>query len=226
MSERVIQRLMLVLFIVVLVDIAMQGVSFYQKYFPRRPQVVRAATPGTMIDLSSRLIEGAPSATNIIVEFSDYECPYCIVHANGVYKDLHKELVMTGKLRYAFVNNPLPIHSDARLLASAGICSGMQNRFTEMHDTMFEEKPKTRSAVVQSARSLDMDDKRFEECLDGADTKAQIDADMLQAKQMGLNVTPSFALGTVDSQGQVHVQQFIAGAQPLDVFEKSLKQIK
>jgi len=225
MGERTIVRLMVLLLIAVLIDISVQAVSFYQSYSRNNRRVVRAAADGSTINLSSHVIKGDPNQRRIVVEFSDYECPFCTKHATGVYRNIHDTFIATGKLRYAFVNNPLPIHRDARLLASAAICAGQQNLFWEMHDAIFKKEPRTRTDIVALGIDLNLGEKRFKDCLTNSRTTDQIEEDIAQAKSLGLSMTPSFALGTIDLAGQVRVQQVITGAQPIQLFTKMIEQI-
>ena len=111
--------------LIVLISIALmlQAITLYKQHRrssgPNSPvQPTRDPAPGTAIDLEGLPIKGSGDARIVMIEFSDYECPFCARHAMGVGKDIEKEFVSTGKVRHAFVNHPLPIHPNARLLAT------------------------------------------------------------------------------------------------------------
>src|SRR5262245_29447014 len=124
------------------------------------------APAGTSLELAGLPVKGPDNARVVLVEFSDYECPYCAQHATGVSHQLDKEFVKTGQIRYAFANNPIPSHPNAVPLAQAAICAGQQDRYWPMHDRLFEVKPKTREELVSVADGLGLDRPAFEQCFD------------------------------------------------------------
>jgi protein-disulfide isomerase len=186
----------------------------------------RNAPTGATLDLAGIPIEGKELASIVMVEFSDYECPFCQQHAGRVAADLDSEFVATGKVKHAFVNNPLPFHPHAMMLATAAICSGRQGRYWQMHRKLFRSQPKTDSEFVSLAAGLSLDVKSFRRCLnDTTESASQIANEKRMAKDLGLDGTPSFAIGVVDSIGTVHVKKLITGAQPLDVFRAALNEM-
>jgi protein-disulfide isomerase len=175
------------------------------------------------IDISEAPIKGNPQATLVLVEFSDYECPFCGRYTNETEPQIEKTFVATGKLRYAFMNNPLPFHPSARLLASAAICAGKQNRYWEMHDHLFEKRPGARAELMAALDGIPLDTALFSACLDdSSQAPAVIDRDLTRAEALKLNGTPSFALGRVDSGNSLIVEKIIVGAQPYSVFEQTI----
>ena len=214
-------RLLVLLCVVVVADEAHQGYKLYQQHSKAPPPVVRTAPSGTMLDLRGHPIEGDPQAKIVLVEFSDFECPFCIRHATQVHGELRKRFVDTGKLRYAFINNPLPIHSHALVMATAAMCAADQSRFWQMHELLFTEQPLTKRQIVLSLQGLDINASAIQRCLDQSEPAGQIEQDIKQAQQLGLVSTPSFALGVLNSSG-LEVHTFIRGAQPIDVFEKAI----
>src|SRR5690348_7688903 len=129
MNDRFIRVLILSLSFVILVDVGLQGVNLYQRNFQNRQPQSWTPPKGTTIDLAKRHIEGSPTQGKILIDFSEYECPYCIQFATDTYKGIRESLITSGKLRYTFFDNPLPIHDNAVLLARAVICSTQQNAF-------------------------------------------------------------------------------------------------
>ena len=210
---------------------ALQAVILYRQHggsdaAPPPPPAVRDAPKGLAFELTGLPIEGADDARTVLVEFSDYECPFCARHANSVLGELRQKFVSTGKIKYAFANNPLSIHSNAQLLATAAICAGEQGQYWKVHDSLFRTQSKTKADLVSLVRTLSLDSGKFQRCLDESPEPAkQIERDMQKAQEFQLTATPGFALGQVDSQGRVAIQKLIVGAQPLTVFETAINEV-
>jgi len=156
--------------------------------------------------------KGDAEAKVTIVEFSDFECPFC-GRAIDVLKQVEGRY---GKdVRFAFKHNPLPIHPDAPYAAHAAIAAGKQGKFWQMHDKLFEAniartpnglKP---DRIDQMARDLGLDLDRFHRDADSQETKDQVEADQTQARALGANGTPYFYVNG----------QRVAGAQPFEQFK-------
>jgi protein-disulfide isomerase len=178
------------------------------------------------MELDGIPIKGKANAKVVMIEFADYECPYCAQHSNGVSKEIDKEFVETGKIRYAFANNPIPSHRNAIPLAQAAICGGQQDRYWQMHDRLYEAEPKTREELISIVDELGLDHLKFEQCLDQApDAFKEIGRDTIAAKSLGFSATPAFAIGLADSQGRVQIQKLITGAQSFAVFKSAIGEI-
>jgi len=136
---------------------------------------------------------------------------------------LDLKLIKTGKIRYAFGYNPLPIHRLARCLALAAICAGNQNRYWQMHDHLFEATPKAESEVLSIAERIGLDSTKFRNCLQQSQEPArQIEEEVKQAQKLKLNGTPAFAVGLVNAGGRVLIKKLIIGVQPFEVFESTI----
>ena len=157
-------------------------------------------------------VKGDPEAKVIIVEFSDFECPFC-GRAIEVVKQVESRY---GKdVRLAFKHNPLPMHPDAPYAARAAIAAGKQGKFWQMHDKLFEAniartpnglKP---DRIDQMARDLGLDLDRFHHDAESQEAKDQVEADQAQARALGATGTPYFYVNG----------QRIAGAQPFEQFK-------
>jgi protein-disulfide isomerase len=157
-------------------------------------------------------VKGDPEAKVTIVEFSDFQCPFC-GRAIPVLKQVESRY---GKdVRVAFKHNPLPMHPDAPYAARAAIAAGKQGKFWQMHDKLFEannaQTPNglQREAVDGMARDLGLDLERFHRDVDSQETKDQVEADQAQARALGASGTPYFYVNG----------QRIAGAQQFDQFK-------
>lgn len=178
-----------------------------------------------ILDISRLPTKGNINAKVILAEFSDYECPYCSRHAQGTAIELEEKYVRSGKVRLAFVNNPLAMHHNARMLAKVAICAGRQNRYWEMHDILFREKPKTAAEAIAIAEKLEINRPHFRACFEAnGDVEKDIDNDLAKAREFQLNGTPSFAIGTLNNQGKVRIHKFILGAVSVEIFEKYINE--
>ena len=93
------------------------------------------------INIEGAHVLGDSNAKVVLVDFSDYECPYCIRHFNQTWPDIKKNYVDTGKIRVVFKNFPLNFHPNAQKAAEAAECASDQGKFWEMHDKIFSASP-------------------------------------------------------------------------------------
>ena len=124
------------------------------------------AAPGPL-DLTDAPSLGRKDAPVTLVEFSDYECPFCQRHFLSVLPEIKREYVDTGKVRYVFVDFPLEqLHPHARKAAEAAYCAGEQGRYWEMHDALFTNQQALELPQLGGhARNLGLDATAFESCL-------------------------------------------------------------
>jgi len=162
------------------------------------------------VPLSSAPIMGKDSAQVTIVEFSDFQCPFC----GRVVDTVHQiEKAYGNKVRIQFRNNPLPFHDKAQLAAEAAVAAGAQGKFWEMHDKMFANQQKLdRPDLENYAKEIGLDMTKFKAALDQGTGKAQIQADKTLAAQLGATGTPSFFING----------RPVRGAVPFDTFKKTI----
>jgi protein-disulfide isomerase len=152
--------------------------------------------------------KGPDSAPITIVEFSDFQCPYCS-KAESTVKDLLELEKYKGKLRLVYRDYPLPNHNLAPKAAEAAHCAGDQGKYWEMHDRLFAAAPKLEVTDLKAyARDLKLDEGRFTKCLDSGE-KAKVVADHFKAgNDAGVRGTPAFFING----------RLISGAQKLEAF--------
>jgi protein-disulfide isomerase len=175
--------------------------------------------PTDPISLDNAYVFGAPTARVAVVEFADFQCPYCGQFASGSFSDIRAKYVDTGKVRFAFVSFPLEqIHPFALDAAVAADCGSQQGRFWEMHDRLFAgQATLTREAFLAHAQSLHLDLNRFTSCLDKHDTVRMREAEA-EGRVLGVTGTPTFFVGSVGKDGRVLVAQRLVGALAVDRF--------
>lgn len=151
-------------------------------------------------------IEGAPylgkaDAPVVLLEFTDYQCPYCFRHAIRVRPRLIKDFVMLGKLKYVVREFPLqPIHTYAIGAAIAAQCSRDQGKYWEMQEIMFNNQHKlSPEDLGRYADSIGLNQKLFHRCFASGRYNQQIRNDLLDGANAGVRGTPSFFLGLSDS---------------------------
>jgi protein-disulfide isomerase len=181
----------------------------YMLWSPKTAQVA-ANTGNQRVTVST---DGDPSigpanAPITIVEFSDYQCPYC----QAWYKQTFDQLMANypGKIRFVYRDLPLPGHPESLPAAEAANCAGEQGAYWKFHDDLFSgQYPLGRASYEQYASDLGLDTAAFTACLDDHHTQAEVKADAADAVRLGLNGTPSFVIN-----GQI-----LVGAQPFEQFK-------
>ncbi len=178
-------------------------------------------------------VEGAPSigvetAKLTIVEFSDFQCPYCGRHVTDTYPSLKTQYVETGLMKYVFRDFPLANHKMAPKAAEAAHCAGEQDKFWEMHDEMFANQRALQPDQLSTyAGKVGVDDTAaFQECLDSGRFAAQIETGMQDGAKLRVTGTPSFGIGYTEDDGRsVRVVKVIRGAVPLVQFQQTIDEL-
>lgn len=154
--------------------------------------------------------KGAEDAKVTIVEYSDFQCPFCSKGATLV-SELEKKY--GKKIKIVFKNFPLPFHNQAKIAAEAGLCAREQDQkyFWKLHDIMFQDQSKLdRDSLIQSAKKVGLKEGDFTQCLDSKKHAALVEADMAEGQNLGVKSTPTFFVNG----------QLIAGAQGIEVFSE------
>jgi protein-disulfide isomerase len=168
------------------------------------PQVIRYDIPTA--GYPSR---GPADAPITIVEFSDFQCPYCKRWFAEVYEPLLAEYA--GQIRFVYRNLPLTsIHPDAFSAAEAAMCANEQNAFWGFHDKLLSGDLLGAGVYAQYANDLNLNASAFESCLNAGTYRAAIQADSDFAINLGVNSTPTFFINGLA----------VIGAQPIDVFKQ------
>jgi protein-disulfide isomerase len=133
---------------------------------------------------------GGKEASVTIVEFSDFQCPYCR-SAEPVLKRIRSKY--GDKIKLVYMDFPLGMHAHAMDAAVAGRCAADQNKFWQFHDAMFSDQSKLDTAGLKaSAAKVGLDAKKFDACFSAKTGLKGIKADQAQGEQLGVNGTPTF----------------------------------
>src|SRR5581483_8406193 len=163
------------------------------------------------------------SAPLTLVEFADYQCPFCRQFHTAVYDRLKKEYIDSGKLRFVSRDLPLEIHNNALAAANAGRCAAEQNQFWPMRETLISHADKLDPKAIESyARDIGLNVDQFRSCVASEKYLPSIRADVAEANALGIMGTPTFVVGKV-SGGHIEGVK-LAGAQPYEVFAKLLNE--
>jgi protein-disulfide isomerase len=190
----------------------------------RQGQAAAAGPPNVTIDLAGQPLQGAGEATLTIVEFSDYQCPYCARHTRDTYPKLEKDFISTGKVRYAMLDLPLRNHPFAFKAAEAATCAASEGKFWEMHHLLFENQQALQPETLPAyAEKVGLDRGEFEACLQEG-RQESVNADLAQATKAGITATPTFLIGWLRGD-QLKPAEVIRGAQPYESFERVLSQL-
>jgi protein-disulfide isomerase len=192
----------------------------------------RAASPpasgapsDVLVAVERAPVLGSSNARVTIVEFSDYQCPFCQRHSSQVFPELVKEYVKTGKVRYVFRDFPIAsLHPQAHRLHEAAHCAGDQGRYWEMHDRLFGDPRRTEAKdLAAGARALGLDGPRFERCLAGAVHAPTVLQGIADGEKARVRGTPTFFLGlTAPAGGPIRPRRLLVGAQPYAAFKQAI----
>lgn len=183
----------------------------------------RAARPTTgKTSINGDPIMGNADAPLVLVEFSDYECPFCGRFFRNTMSDIKKNFVDTGKIRYVFKDFPLAFHKKAPKAAEAAHCAGEEGKFWQMHDLIFEnQKQLDIPSLISRADKLGLNADNFKRCLDDGRYAEGIKKDIEAGKSSSVTGTPSFLLGPVNDKGEVE-GSILRGAQPYESFKAAI----
>jgi protein-disulfide isomerase len=164
---------------------------------------IHVAPPRALPVLRETPVRGPKDAGVVILEYSDYECPYC--QANQV--DLDKmEAQYKGKIAFAYKDVPLPMHSHAQKAAEATHCAEEQGKFWEYHDVLFASQKLDVPQLKEHARTLKLDGEAFDKCLDSGAEAQLVKNTLEEGTTLGIQGTPSFLINGRFFGGSLHFE--------------------
>ena len=150
---------------------------------------ISLAPPSADVNLVAANTVGSKDAPVVLVEFADYECPYCQKVAGDLLK-LQKDFA--GKISFTYKDFPLPMHAHAEKAAEAARCAGEQGMFWQYHDELFRTKEIAPEQLKTHAVDLKLDTEKFSQCVDSGAEAAAVQKDRTEGNKLGLSGTPSF----------------------------------
>ena len=148
-----------------------------------------------------------------VVEFSDYECPFCASQARDTFPEIQRGLIAKGAVQYSVLNFPLEqIHPLALEAGKAAECAAEQNRFWQMHNRLFEETPTLSQEDLRIyAADAGLDMSEFSRCIVDETTAEKIRFDQALGRELGVTATPTLFLGMVQDDGSIELVKRIRG---------------
>jgi len=143
--------------------------------------------------------KGSATAPVTVYEMADFQCPACRMFTVTVMPAIDSEFIRTGKVRWVFINLPLPsIHPNALAAAEVAMCAARQGRFWQTHDALYLHQdawarlPQPHDSLVALAQRVGVDRDKLNACLQGGTARAEVERDAQRAARSGAHATPSF----------------------------------
>jgi protein-disulfide isomerase len=186
------------------------------------PPVVAVVPTEPFVRVDAARALGSSSATVAIVEFADYQCPYCRGFHVGTLPKLHESYIETGKVRYFYLDFPLSIHEHAFGAAVAARCAGEQGQYWQMQELLYAEQARLgRDLYPELAAELNLDAERFKTCLGAGTYSGAVRGDLAEGRRVGVSGTPTFIIGYVQKD-RVLIKRTAVGAPSFEVFVREL----
>jgi protein-disulfide isomerase len=194
------------------------------KLLAQQPQGRPAdALPTAPVDIDKEPFKGSANAKVTIIEFSDYQCPFCGRYDKETYPQILKDYVESGRVKYVWRDLPLDFHKNSFKAAEAAHCAGEQGRFWEMHDRLFSNQTNIAAEdLPKHAEAIELNRSLFQQCLDSGRYANEIKRDIADAGAAGITGTPSFLIGVVQSNSKVKVLKKLVGAKPYADFKTAI----
>lgn len=162
---------------------------------------------------SSELTKGREDARVVMVEFTDYQCPYCAKHFRESEARIQEKFLETNKIRYIKYDLPLSFHSNAHEAAQAARCAGDQDQYWEMHEQLFDTQKSWRNGNPESefqelAQLIGLDTTEFINCLTSGKYKNAVDKHLELAREVGVGGTPVFFINGKELFGALPYSDF------------------
>jgi protein-disulfide isomerase len=187
-------------------------------------QPAEAALVNKTVQVDGVPTKGAATARVMMVEVSDYHCPFCRRFRQQTQPQIDAQYIATGKLRYAFIDYPIAqLHPDAFRAHEAANCAGDQGKYWEMNGQLFDQPARDVPSLVAQAGKVGLNTSQFKSCLEGGKYSTPVRESVSRMQTLGLDSTPTFLLGLTPSAGQpMKVLRVVKGAVPFEDFRAVL----
>ena len=183
-----------------------------------------APSKAKITDLTGINMLGNKNAPITVVEYTDYQCPFCQRFHITAFAEIKKAYIDTGKVRFFSKDMPLDFHPNAMRAAMAARCAGEQNKFWELRDVMgANPNSLDMDHIINFAGDLKLNTSQLRSCIDSGKYKDPIQTDVLEAMKIGANGTPTFIVGK--SVGNGVDGELVVGAIPFQMFDSKIKEL-
>lgn len=179
------------------------------------------------LNIAGRPGMGAVDSDVILIEFGDFQCPFCKRHLKNAAQKIYRNLVLSNKLRYVYMDFPVEIgHPFAKKAAIAARCAEEQGKYWEMRNALFNnQKALQEIFLAEHAKNAGIDAEKFNACIESGRYAAAIAEDQIVGRSLGIKGTPTFYIG-LNRGDEVRIIRKIQGVHPYEVFEKEILQAK
>jgi|SRR3989344_3381218 len=209
---------------ILIAAVLISGTLLYTRSGADNPQVAAIGKDQKKVEVSidDDAFLGDKSSPVKIIEFSDFQCPFCRKFWKETLPQIKKDYIDTGKAVLVYRDFPLSIHPAAVISAQATECADEQGKYWEFHDKIFAEQEKKGAGTVDYgvndlkkwAREIGLDSVKFNQCLDSQKYKEEVEKDFADGSAAGVSGTPAtFVNG-----------KLIVGAQPFTVFQQAIEE--
>lgn len=163
-------------------------------------------------------VKGSKDAKVTMVEFSDFQCPFCARFYTQTLSQIEQNYIKTGKVKFVYRDFPLSFHQYAQKSAEAAECADEQGKFWEYHDVLFQKQDEWSTGgsdkLKEYAQNISLDTKKFNECLDSGKYASEVQNDFKDGSNYGVSGTPTFFINGIA----------VVGAQPYSAFQQTIEQ--
>lgn len=160
----------------------------------------------SVLTRSDSHIQGPGEAKVTIVEFSDFECPACKAAQPALKQTINN---YSNRIRFVYRQFPLPSHQYGFIAAQAAEAAGLQGKFWEMHDKLFEISPDlSKDKLIEAAKGLNLDMTKFTADLDSDQVRQKVLNDQADGNKVGISATPTFFINGTSFTGGLTIDQF------------------
>lgn len=216
--------------LLIVVALGVGGLTVWDRVYPPTPQSQpegrpQPSLPSEPVSIEGAVLRGNRSAKVALIEFSEFQCPFCARSARDLLPELERRYLRSGKVVLAWRHYPLAIHQHAQKAAEAAECAGREGKFWEFHDWAFANQNALGVENLRvAAKTLGLGPSGFQACLDG-ETAAKVKADIDFGKALFVDGTPTWFVGIVQPDGRVRVTERLDGARPLGDFERVINKL-
>ena len=174
------------------------------------------------VSMDDDYIRGQADAKLTLIEFSDFQCPFCAEFYRETLPLIDKDYIQTGKIRMVYRDFPLAsVHKEAQKAAEAAQCAGEQGKYWEMHDKIFaNHTAMSVDDLKKHARGLDIAADRFDRCVESGQYAEEVNNDVMDGQALGVQGTPTFFVGLTGRDNTIQAIP-IGGARPYAVFKQT-----
>ena len=207
-------------------EIENQPTSAEPSQVPTQQSLSSSGTNIIPLSIGDDPVKGDPEATVTVIEFSDFQCPFCARFTSQTLPQIMEDYVDTGKIKIVFKDLPLRIHSNARAAHIAAECADEHGKFWEYHDFLFLQQNHWQGlsdsalelTFTNAAYVLGIDREIFQKCMKSQEITGEVQLDTLEAASNEAIGTPTFFIGN-EKNGYTKV----VGAQPYSVFQRTIE---